>query len=537
MGHPAWSLSAVSTLAHASEAAQRLKPDLIFCSGSRAQIEAYQSAVGEMTTEVPWILVPHEPWTGPLDGAIESLDPEQITEAEVTRLARWALAVREPRERARALLVRDETTGAHRRRALLEAGTKRLIGSNPQALLLVDVDRFRSVNAIFGYEAADKLLQDVLDRILAAVPSSALVARISADEFAVLIPGGGSQAAKHLQDVLRDPFRVAGGQVCLTASIGLAQYPEHASGMDALLTVAVNAASRAKQEGGNVIVEADHEDGSNTARWYELDLGLRDALDRNEFRLDFQPQLELATGRVVGFEALLRWERRGSIVAPSEFIPALESTGLIIDVGEWVLKQACLQTRAWADEGLVNTRVSVNVSATQLRRSNFARIVEDALSEARLPAQALELEITESLLLDLGADLTHTQLARLRRRGIRIALDDFGTGYASLAYLRNLSVDLVKIDRAFVADLEADSRARAVMAALVALGNGLDLELLAEGIEEESQKEILMKGGTKLGQGFLFARPMPAQEVMGWWRRHSKTHSVMPSSLPGAAAG
>jgi len=419
------------------------------------------------------------------------------------------------------LTFHDGLTGLPNR-AYIEERAKNAVGRAPDsqppaeaAAIFIDLDGFTGVNDSVGHGAGDLLLAQAARRLRAVVPPQHTVARWGGDEFAVLVESAASaqeivDIAERLAGAIADePFRVANRDVSVTASIGVAladaDPPEH------LLRNADVAMSRAKESGGaHVEVFAAHMH-ADVVRRLELASDLRQAITDEELELEYQPVVELATSRVVGVEALVRWTRRQAAVPPVEFLGVAEESGLIVPLGEQVLRAACAQAAAWHGSGWP-IGVSVNFSLRQVSAAGFADLVLAAAADSGLPPGALTLEVTERVLID-GAGSMVDALARLRRHGIRLAIDDFGIGYASLAYLRQLPVDIIKIDPSFVAGLGADATLAMLTATIVRVGRDLGIEVVAEGIERPEQLELLRAMGCGLGQGFLVARPMAAGRI------------------------
>jgi diguanylate cyclase (GGDEF)-like protein len=379
------------------------------------------------------------------------------------------------------------------------------------AAFFIDLDDFKRVNDSFGHKAGDELLQALAARFTHAVGDAGTVGRLGGDEFVVLVEGlsmrGLEALAERLQAVARQPFRLGESgrnRVSLSASIGIAAGPRDSP--EELLRDADIALYRAKAMGKecHVVFEAEMHEVEKNRLMLESDL--RDAFERNEFFLMYQPIVNLRTGVTSGVEALLRWRHpeRG-VVGPDEFIPILEVSDLIVEVGKFVLDEACRQAKLWHDRGQ-RIEMSVNVAARQLHYDSLVDHVRDALAESGLPAKYLSVEVTESMLL-LDSETAARRLRALKRLGVRIAIDDFGTGYSSLAYLREFPVDILKIDRSFVAQLESAEGSN-FLDALIQLGRSLGLSTIAEGIEQPSQLAHLQSEECEWGQGFLFSRPL-----------------------------
>ncbi|WP_266096313.1 putative bifunctional diguanylate cyclase/phosphodiesterase [Rubrobacter tropicus] len=387
----------------------------------------------------------------------------------------------------------------------------------PLALVFVDLDRFKAVNDTFGHDCGDALLREVARRIRDRVRESDTVARLGGDEFALILENlsEAEDAARVAQDVQRrllEPVLLAGDQIPVSASMGIALWP--ASGRERLLKDADAAMYRAKRQGGNGHRFYTEEMNAQATARLTLERDLRRALQDEQFVLYYQPQVDLSTGRIVGAEALLRWRHveRG-LVSPGEFIPILEESRLINSVGRWVLGSACRQGRAWREAGLPPLRVSVNLSARQFGRRDLADDIAGALAEGGMEQENLELEITESLLME-DPETALATLGRLRTElgGVGISIDDFGTGYSSLYRLKALPVQRIKIDRSFIRGVPEDREDAAITAAVIGLAHDLSLRVVAEGVETAEQLAFLRAHGCDEAQGFFFGRPVPAEE-------------------------
>ncbi|MFL6573582.1 MAG: putative bifunctional diguanylate cyclase/phosphodiesterase, partial [Burkholderiales bacterium] len=400
-------------------------------------------------------------------------------------------------------------------RALEDAGRR----ASRAAVLSVGLDRFTAINDSLGQQAGDFVLRCVAERLTAAVGGEITVARPGGDEFLLLVPridspGDAAAIAEQVLATISQPIALEGRNLVVAASVGIALFPDDGDSAGLLLRNADIALHHAKDAGGhNIQFFAESMNVAARIRM-ETEAAIRQGLEREEFILHYQPQIDLATGELVGYEALVRWQHpeRG-LLPPRDFIPIADSTGLIVALGQRVLVNACRQALAWQRAGSAPVRVAVNVSARQFRDKGFAQALGKALASSGLDARLLELEITENAIMEHGADTVAT-LDAISALGTQLAIDDFGTGYSSLSYLKRLPVDTVKVDQSFVADLPDDADARAIVGAIIALGHNLGLMVLAEGVENESQVACLRSLGCDRAQGYFFGRPQPP-ELLG----------------------
>ncbi len=416
------------------------------------------------------------------------------------------------------------------RQAIQRAGRS----GQPMALMFLDLDRFKNVNDSLGHDAGDRLLQHVAAAIGAALRSgdtvgrpemeqSVTVARLGGDEFTVIAEAleraeDALRIAERIRQALQAPVQVGKHEIVVSTSIGITVYPDDPSPPDDLLRHADQAMYRAKELGRDQVQFYSAEMNDQAQQRLQLEAELRHALERGEFELAWQPKADLASNRVSGVEALLRWKRGGKPVAtPDVFIRVLEETGLILPVGRWVLEQAARQVVAWRRAGLPWLRVAVNLSARQLRQDDLVRTVGEVLEATGLPSAQLELELTESML--MGGDQHALLLHRLSALGVQLAIDDFGTGWSSLSYLKRFNVDTLKIDRSFVRDTPHDAEDNAITAAVIALARSLKLRVVAEGVETPAQRRFLLDNGCDEFQGWLLSRPLSAQDFEAWWRQ------------------
>ena len=389
------------------------------------------------------------------------------------------------------------------------------------ALLLVDLDDFKVVNDTFGHGAGDELLRGFSERLRGSLREEDLCGRFGGDEFLILLEGvdqagGAARTAERIAESLLDRMPAGNAETVVKASIGIAIYPDNGVDIDSLVKNADIAMYKAKGGGRSGYRFFDHTMNEEVHERFKIEADLHRALERNELFLAYQPQIELDSGRVVGVEALVRWRhpQRG-LMAPDSFIPIAESGTLIIPLGEWVLREACRQLKAWDEAGLPPLRMAVNLSARQIRSGNLDAVVGDALAKHDLPPHRLELELTETAMAD-DPEAARLTLERLRQLGVSIAIDDFGTGYSSLASLKRFPLDRLKIDRGFVGEIGKDPNGTAISEAVVGLAKLLGLESLAEGVEEASQLEFLRDRGCPLGQGYLISRPLEADALVAW---------------------
>jgi len=387
------------------------------------------------------------------------------------------------------------------------------------ALLYLDLDRFKLVNDTLGHAGGDTLLRQVAARLRGCLRETDTLARMSGDEFTIIATGiknpqHASLIAETVQKALRDPFPAESQEVYVTASVGISVYPRDAMDADTLQRNADNAMYRAKSRGKNRFEYFIPEMSDSLFHRVEVETCLRRALERGEFAVHYQPQFDLQNGRMVGQEALLRWNnsKLGS-VPPDQFIPIAEENGLIVPIGTWVLEQACRQTADWRENGYPLRGVAVNVSAVQFNRSDFVDTVGTVLAGAGLDPSFLELELTESLVIrDVRESARKMQ--QLRDLGVQISVDDFGKGYSSLSYLQRLPIDILKLDRSFVEEFKNSSGNTSLVQGIVSLAHGLGIRVTAEGVETEQQLELVHHSGCDKVQGFLLGRPAPASSAL-----------------------
>ena len=403
----------------------------------------------------------------------------------------------------------------------------------PFALMFMDLDQFKNINDTLGHSVGDALLSEVARRLQGSLREVDTVARLGGDEFAVLLPGadgaGAELVASKLLERLAEPCMVQGHELSMTMSIGVACYPSDGDDYEILSRNADTAMYRAKHEGKATWRFFAAGMQQRSARQLQLESALRRALERGELLLHYQPQLDGNGEQLVGVEALLRWKHpEFGYVSPAEFIPLAETSGQIVAIGEWVLRTAVAQLKSWMDAGVPPMVVAVNLSAVQFRHVGLPDAVARALSDAGLPAQYLELELTESVTANPAAAIS--MMDALHALGVRLSLDDFGTGYSSLSHLKRFPLHTLKIDQSFVRDIDTDPDDRAIVQAIIQMARALDLQTIAEGVETDAQHQFLRREGCDMMQGYRFCRPMDAAALEMWIaaREAASTDNVVP---------
>ncbi len=454
--------------------------------------------------------------------------------SHITSLKQELKSRREMEKHFRILAHYDSLTNLPNRalfRTLLKAALRyaERYGAS-MAVMFIDLDHFKRINDTLGHVAGDQLLQEVTDRLLKTVRNfdyiarsdenevTDVVSRLGGDEFILLlhnlahVQDAGKVALRILKDISA-PFNMGGHEIFITASVGIALYPSDGVDGDELIKNADIAMYHAKAAGKNHYQYYSSSMNAKALEYLTLENQLHKALERQEFLLYYQPKKSLADGSINGMEALLRWTRDdGTVISPSQFITLAEENGLILPIGEWVLRTACRQNKAWQKAGYRPVAVSVNLSSRQFDQKNLIEVVTGALNDAGLDPQYLELEITESAIMKDPEEAIST-LLKLKKLGISISVDDFGTGYSSLNYLRRLPLDSLKIDRSFVMNIETSTDDAAIVEAIIALARNLKLKVVAEGVETEKQSAHLRERGCNEIQGFLLSQPLPAEEV------------------------
>ena len=504
--------------------------DLVLADYHQPQFDAIRALkiMREANLDIPLVIV-----SGAVgdDLAVDAVRQGALDYVLKDRMARLGTAVKnaleqaELRRRQRLAQAALEHQALHDtltdlpNRLMLRAETERALSSGgATALLLLDVDNFKEINDTFGHQVGDLLLRQIGPRLRERLEGANVIARLGGDEFAILLPGvdvvGASRVAQALLHGFERPFVSEDHALEITASIGIAVFPEHGAAAETLLQRADVAMYAAKRSGGAYAVYRQQDDPYDDARLV-LRADLRQAIEKREIILYYQPQVAVATGDVTGFEALARWKhaRRGWI-PPNEFIPVAERMGLIKPLTGYVLEQAAAQHQAWQDGGII-VPIAVNVSMRNLVDPHFPETLEALATTAAAGGPGLKLEITESAVMAEPARVLDA-MSRLRRVGFSFAIDDFGTGYSSLAYLQRLPVEEIKIDRSFVSLLPEDAGSAAIVRATIELGGSLGLDVVAEGVEDDATWQILKRLGCSTAQGYFLSRPMPAAEVKGW---------------------
>ena len=444
---------------------------------------------------------------------------------------------REAQSRIQYLATHDEMTGLANRTLFNEFATRAVAREQRYggrfAILFIDLDRFKTINDSLGHECGDQLLKEMAARFNSHVRASDVLARFGGDEFVVLLNQVSDRqtaaiVARNLLVLALKPFRIADEQCRVTASIGIAMYPDDAQDAPTLMKYADMAMYHAKEEGKNNFQFYSRDLGAVSEKRLRIETGLRDALERDEFVLHYQAKVDLQTHEIRGVEALLRWSHPelGS-VSPTQFIPIAEESGLIVAIGRWALATACAQAVEWLRQGLPPISMAVNLSPRQFQDPNIVATVTRVLEDTGMPAELLELEITEGMMLH-DADSAVDKLTAIRGLGVRLAIDDFGTGYSSLSQLKRFPIDALKIDRSFIRGIPTDKDDMAITEAILALGKTLGVTIVAEGVETDAQQAFLKLHACHEMQGFYFSRPIPSDQFAEFFHAHVSSHAVAP---------
>lgn len=415
------------------------------------------------------------------------------------------------------------------------------------AVVLLDLDRFKNINDTLGHAVGDGLLRAVADRLLGRMRGSDTVARFSGDGFALLLTqlsrsrdiakiaerakGDAIEIVENILNGLKKPFEIGGLELFVTASVGISVYPHDGSDAHSLVQNASVAMSRVKESGGGGCEFYSAEMNSKSLERLALESDLRRAVEREEFFLHYQPQVDAQSGEILAVEALIRWQHPTlGLIPPLDFIRVAETNGLIVPIGEWTLKKACAEVRSWKEEGLPPIRLSVNLSARQFEQTNLLRMIDRAVADTGFEPELLEFEITESAVMKDPEQAIDT-MRRLKAKGIQVAIDDFGSGYSSLSYLKRFPIDRLKIDQSFVREATTNSTDAAIITAIVTLARNLGLKVIAEGVETPEQLTILRQLGCNEIQGYLFSRPLPTDELKDLILSETQTITIAQSAL------
>jgi diguanylate cyclase (GGDEF)-like protein/PAS domain S-box-containing protein len=460
--------------------------------------------------------LPRRDQEGKVTGVIGTY--EDITERKVAE------------ERVQYLAYYDALTGLANRTLLQDRLSKALASARRRkdkvALLFLDLDRFKDIYDSLGHSVGDLLLQEVAGRLKRWAREQDTVARVGGDEFLIVLNavkevGDAAVAAERLMDAMTAEFVIEGHSLGISCSLGISIFPEHGADNEALIKHADAAMYSAKDIGRNNFQFFTENMNAQVVERLTLENSLRLALDKKELFLVYQPQMDIGTGRIIGLEALLRWQHPElGLVPPDRFIRIAENSGLIVPIGEWVLRTACSQARKWQDEGIPAVSVAVNVSAVQFRQEGFCQLIRKVLDETGLAPQHLELELTEGLLL-VNADVTFSVLQELTDMGLTLAIDDFGTGYSNFNYLRQFRVSKLKIDRSFIQNVAVNTDDAAITTAIISMAKSLNLKVIAEGVEDEAQMSFLRAHQCDEIQGYYFSKPLTADKVAGKLRSNS----------------
>ena len=473
-------------------------------------------------------------WTGELHNTkkngetywcLETISPLKNEQDEVTHFIAVTEDISERKQTEqtiRHLAFHDPLTGLPNRRLfndrLHQAAAMRHRKDSAFALMLLDLDRFKTVNDTLGHEIGDALLKAVAARLLSTARQGDTLARMGGDEFALIAleisqPEDMARLAEKVISILHEPFHLYGHELYVTTSIGVTLYPSDAADAEALIKNADIALYRAKDLGRNNFQFFTGDMNAAMMQRLRLESAMRWAVERGEFMLHYQPQVDVVTGKIHGTEALIRWRHpEFGMVSPAQFIPLAEETGMIVQIGEWVLRTACAQAKAWQRQG-VPIPVAVNLSARQFHQGDLAQTIADILKEFELAPDLLEVELTEGILME-DTSQTGSILDRLHGMGVQISIDDFGTGYSSLSYLKRLPIQVLKIDQSFVRDIHTDPDDRAIVTAVIALAHSMKLKVVAEGVETQEQLAFLREYSCDSMQGYLFSRPVSGDEVL-----------------------
>jgi diguanylate cyclase (GGDEF)-like protein/PAS domain S-box-containing protein len=396
------------------------------------------------------------------------------------------------------------------------------VHESQNGVIFLDIDRLKNINELCGHEIGDLILMEIPHRINQCLRESDVLSRFGGDEFTILVKNvSGKSEVKRIAEKINESLKktviLGERSFTISCSMGIAMSPFHGEDSDTLLKRAAIALYSLKERGGNGYLFFDEEMERRSLERIEFENELRKSIKLEEFTIAYQPKIDLLTGRTVGLEALMRWNHPVmGVISPAKFIPVAEETGLIIPLGEWILRRACEQNKHWQQKGFSPLRVSVNISVQQLKQPNLVEKMKEILTETDIEPKWLELELTESIFADI--DYVAPVLRRIRDLGVQISIDDFGTGYSSLSYLKRLRVDIIKIDASFIKDISTDKGSRAIVKAIITFAEAFNLEVIAEGIENQAQLQALLDEGCSQGQGYLYSKPLSVKEVEQYFK-------------------
>jgi diguanylate cyclase (GGDEF)-like protein len=515
-------------------------PDLVVCDVMMPELNGYETLTTlrreSTTAAIPFIFLTAKAdkvdmrqgmELGADDYLTKPFTVEELLGAIAARLKKQAtlqehinLEIKQTESRMDYFAKHDELTQLPNRVLFYDSLQQAILHAKLQrqslALIFLDIDQFHIINNTLGHDIGDLLLQALAERLREKIPPHNLVARLRGDVFAIVLINIEEtelkSIAQNIIDIVSIPYKIYGHEIFITSSLGITVYPHDHMEVDGLVKNADTAMYYAKETGRNSYKFYQSELNVRSAEFMALENNLRRALDRQEFRLFYQPQISLSTGKIVGVEVLLRWQHPElGLIAPSKFIRLAENTGLILRLSEWVIHAACAQYEAWETAGLKLNRMAVNLSGQYWRQDNLVELLKSVLRDRNLPNHALELEITESIITK-DIDLTLALLTELRHMGIRIAIDDFGTGFSSLSFLKSFPVDTIKIDRCFVRDVTTDRHDAAIAIAIIDLAHSLSLNTIAEGVETQAQLDFLIQNQCDQIQGFLFSPAIAVEQ-------------------------
>ncbi|MGC3983198.1 MAG: EAL domain-containing protein [Steroidobacteraceae bacterium] len=486
---------------------------------ARGSISGFESQVYRKNGDIIWIsenaraISDDDGTVLYYEGTVEDITERKLYEARIEQQANYDTLT----GLANRSLLQDRL-----QQAILTAATY----GTRLAVVFVDLDRFKYINDSLGHQMGDSLLRVMAQRFKSCVRDSDTVARLGGDEFVLLLNGlseadGVASSMERMLEVIAQPWSTEQGVFDVTCSVGVALYPDDGQDAQTLLKHADSAMYRAKERGRNNFQFFTNELNALMTERLELESGLRRALERDQFCLYYQPRIDMKTGAIIGAEALLRWQvSENELILPGRFIPVAEETGLIVPIGTWALRAACIQSHRWLQAGMP-IAVSVNVSLRQFQRDYFPQVVREVLDETQLPATQLEIEVTESSVMH-NAERLIDMLCAIKIMGVQISVDDFGTGYSSLSYLKRFPVDRLKIDRSFVQDIMFDPDGEAIVRTIIALGHNLGLKVVAEGVENLAQVNYLRDNGCDELQGYYYGHPMPAEQFEALVRKQQE---------------